>query len=295
MTDPHPPTITGYHRLPPAERAAVESLRDLCNTHDGTDLKLAYGDLLAGPPSQQNVFLATQAGTLAGVVTLIGDDEIEVAGMVHPDRRRRGIGRALLDTALAACRQRGAQKALLICEAAVPAGAALAQAAGGQLEFAEDHMERDTPESWPAPDPRLDLRRAGHGEADIAIMARVIAASFGDPEEVVRGRLAEDLEDPTTRYYIGWAGGAPVGALKTYLWPERTGIYAFGVLPTVRGQGWGRGILTAVMRELQAEGRTHLALEVETENAPAVALYHHLGFRTTTTYKYYAITLTTPT
>jgi hypothetical protein len=91
----HAPTITGYHTLPPAERAALENLRDLCNTHDGTDLKLAYGDVLAGPPDQQNLFLASQDGTLAGAVTLIGEDEIEAArhraGRLPATRRNESI------------------------------------------------------------------------------------------------------------------------------------------------------------------------------------------------------------
>jgi len=84
-----------------------------------------------------------------------------------------------------------------------------------------------------------------------------------------------------------------VASLKVYPYErDGAGIYAFGVLPEYRGRGIGRQLLTEVCQQLRTEGRTRIALEVETTNATAHRLYLACGFVERTTYGYYALDLT---
>jgi ribosomal protein S18 acetylase RimI-like enzyme len=43
------------------------------------------------------------------------------------------------------------------------------------------------------------------------------------------------------------------------------------------------------MSQLRAGGHSRIWLEVDSDNAPALALYRALGFTPTTTYGYYAV------
>src|SRR3954453_911793 len=115
MTTPQGSVLVGRGELTDAELQAVEELRTLCNATDGLKLKLNVD----GPPSGAGAadrFLYWAAGRLVGFCSLDGESEVEICGMVHPDHRRRGIGHMLLAAALAECRRRAAESALLICE-----------------------------------------------------------------------------------------------------------------------------------------------------------------------------------
>src|SRR5262245_4794067 len=131
---PSDPTVAIRARsgLSPAETEAVASLRGRCNEYEDLDLKLdvvplepAGGRLQA--PSQ---FLAYAEDQLVGYCSLDQGDDIEVCGMVHPARRQRGIGRGLLEAALAECGRRRASRVLLICEDASASGQAFISALG---------------------------------------------------------------------------------------------------------------------------------------------------------------------
>jgi hypothetical protein len=54
----------------------------------------------------------------------------------------------------------------------------------------------------------------------------------------------------------------------------------------------GRQVLTEVCLQLLADGRTHVALEVETTTLSANTLYRTCGFVESTIYVYYSLYLT---
>jgi len=56
-------------------------------------------------------------------------------------------------------------------------------------------------------------------------------------------------------------------------------ILTVAVARAHRAGGLGRELMEAVLRELHAERASHLILEVDETNAPALALYRRLGFR----------------
>jgi [ribosomal protein S18]-alanine N-acetyltransferase len=69
---------------------------------------------------------------------------------------------------------------------------------------------------------------------------------------------------------VGYAGIARLGVLP----PHEYEIHTIGVDPAFQGQGIGRRLLDAVLEF--ADGDVYL--EVRTDNAAAIALYHSAGF-----------------
>lgn len=273
------------------QAADIRALERLCNASEGLDLKLGIPTTPQRMSAEARAFLWYTGGALVGYCGLEhwGGSEGELCGMVHPDHRRRGIGKALLAAALGVCGPRGISRLLLVCENASGSGRAFAAAVGARLASSELHMERDASpiaEGSPAADPALMVRPAVVDDVDVVV--RVIATAFGDDEAQVRRRVTGEIGDTSQPFYLALLDGRPVGALKIYHSEEETGIYAFGVLPDEQGRGLGKRILARTVEMLRG-GTSRFALEVDPDNASAIATYRACGFAITTIYGYYAL------
>ena len=279
--------LVAVRSLSEDDRAAVVRLAELCNRYEGLDLALNFQPSPADDTTDQ--FLYYDRGALVGFVSLYGDLEIEVCGMVHPERRRRGIGRALLGAAQAECRRRGLTSFLLVCEEASSSGKAFVAAVGAQYRYSEYRMELDAARiNRPAArDERFRLRRAG--PEDLELLSHLTAASFGDPVEEVRRHFAQRFQEPNQRFYIAALQDEPVGSLRLAQFDRCVYINAVGVPPAYRGRGYGRRMLVETIDMLVAEGWEQIMIEVVTENRNALSLYRSCGFKETTTYGFYEI------
>ena len=283
--------VTGVQQLTGEQAQQARALRDLCNRQDGLDLKLGISSSFRSPISEPYAFLCVADGALVGFCTLSGDSgpELELCGMVHPAYRRRGIGRALLCSALDSSRRRLAViRVLVICEDASTSGRAFVAAAGGKHSFSENRMETATPPTRTAPQ-RLDVRPAD--AEDAADLARIISVSFGQSDDHMAEEIARDMTLGGERYYLAWLGATPISAFKIFVDRPKAYIYAFGVLPEYRRQGYGREILEDIIPRLFAEGWTAVGLEVDADNTPAQALYRAVGFHDITVYGYYDLAM----
>lgn len=285
-----PVTVTSVHALAPADDAAVVGLLALARECDGVAAPLhpaaPPGD---ARPDDANYFLARRAGALVGVFNLVGYQETEGSGLVHPDHRRRGIGRQLIAAANAEVVRRGFASWLLVCEATLPSGPRFAAAVGGNCEFAEYRLLLD-PARLPAPAPTsaLDCRLAT--SADATALAAIVAAAFGDPLTEVRGWVSADFDHADRYWYIASLAQAPIGTLRVRIIEgEGTYITGFSIAPAYQNQRLGRQLLLTVLARLRAEGHPTVLIEVETNNASANALYRAVGFDPLRTFEYYRV------
>lgn len=281
--------MIGRPSLAGEELREVEELASLCNAFEGLDLKLA----LSGPPPESgremNRFLYYENGKLIGFCSL---DYEELCGMVHPDYRRKGIGKALLVASINEYRRRDITNILIICETASQSGKSFVATTGASYDFAEHHMELLADNDWQVStrqDDSLTLSKAI--PEDIDTLAGLTSASLDRPQEEAKQHILSGIEDPTQQFYIASLAGTPIGTLKTFHMGTRIGIYAFGVLQDYRGLGFGKQILTETIRSLMSEGWTRFALEVETNNTNAIGLYTSCGFKETTTYEYHKLAI----
>ncbi len=285
-----PVTVTSVHALTAAEEAAVADLIASARAHDGVDAPLhpaaPPGD---ARPDDANYFLARRAGKVVGVFNLVGYQETEGSGLVHPDHRRTGIGRQLIAAANAEVVRRGFASWLLVCEATLPSGPRFAAAVGGNREFAEYRLILD-PARLPAPAPTsaLDCRLAT--PADANDLAAIVAAAFGDPLTEVRGWVSADFAHDDRYWYIATLAQAAVGTLRVRMIAgEGTYITGFSIAPAYQNQRLGRQFLLTVLAHLRTQGHPTILIEVETNNAPANALYRAIGFDPLRTFEYFRV------
>ena len=232
---------------------------------------------------------------------------VEANLVVEPSSRGHGIARALAEAVLAA-----------FPDAAIsawshgnhPAAAALASALG--FDRARDLwiMRRSLADELPPVDaPASTVVRTFDPGRDPDAFLRVNAAAFAShPEQGnltradLEQRMAEPWFDPagffvaervsTLRQAQDTAGstdtftGADGAELLGFHWtkvhegdPAYGEVYVVGISPAAQGMGLGKVLTLAGLHHLRSLGLPEVILYVESDNAPAVAVYEGLGFR----------------
>jgi mycothiol synthase len=210
-----------------------------------------------------------------GFALLVGD---ELSLVVAPDARGRGVGRSLLESAL---EDAGPVRAW--SHGDHPAAAALARSHGFERFRELWVMRRDMTDPLP---PYDGGRVRGYLPSDAAEVVRVNAAAFAHhPEQgaMDAAELAERMAEP----WFDPAGllVAPEGdRLLGFHWtkqhsPELGEVYVVGIDPEAQGQGLGKLLTLAGLHHLAGLGVAEVLLYVESDNAPAIAVYSRLGFR----------------
>ncbi len=255
---------------------------------DGGRLKLEWGVLRERPGDAIRDFLWLEDDRPLGFLGLyaFGSNTVEIAGMVDPDARRRGIATALLEAALPTCRAHGGGSVLLVVPRNSVAGRALALGLGATLEHSEHALVLDQrPQEGPAADPRISIRAATRD--DFEELSELLMSGFGHPAY----HPHEFDRIGRSRTVIVELGRVIVGTARLTLEGLRGGVYGFTITPELRGRGIGRDVLRRVTAGLFDAGATTVGLEVAVDNDHALGLYLSLGFRQLSTEDYYELTL----
>ncbi len=88
------------------------------------------------------------------------------------------------------------------------------------------------------------------------------------------------------RLGLVWQDDEPAAAALCVRDGDLAGIFAMRTVPRLRRRGLGRRVLLRLARWAAEEGAQRLYLQVEDDNAPALALYRSLGFARVYGYHY---------
>ncbi|GJF07802.1 mycothiol synthase [Pseudonocardia sp. D17] len=284
-------TLSTSDRLDEADVAAVRTLADAATAADGIE-PLSEQVMVNLRHARAGVthLVATGAdGTISGYAQLdsSGGDATSAELVVHPGYRRRGIGTALVEAALAA-----ATGTFDVWAHGEQPGAERIAATHGLNAVRELwQMRRELAEPLPpASFPEGVTLRAFDPAHDEAEFLRVNNAAFdwhpeqgGWGHEQVAEREAEAWFDPA-----GFLLAVEDGRLLGYHWtkvhpagpagPAIGEVYVLGVDPAAHGRGLGGALTIAGLEHLREKGLDAVMLYVEGDNAPAVAVYRKLGF-----------------
>ena len=263
---------------------AIAELEQRVTAVDGGRLKLEWDSLRGRTSDRVDDLLWWEGGQLLGFLGIYTfSDPAELAGMVAPTRRRRGIGSALLDAALALCRERSERAPLLVVPRQSSGGKALALGRGGTLDHSEHHLVLEGPPAGAPGGPEITLRQAT-AEDEPRILAWM-EQGFGSSAH-------EDFSRRMRRTTVIELEGRAVGTMiidRDY--EEEAGIFGFVVEESLRGRGIGRAALRQACVQVRADGAALVSLDVDVANDHALGLYTSVGFRRVMTEDYYALPL----
>ncbi len=232
------------------------------------------------PPFSDQSLVELERGerTLLGstrAAAVVSADEVEL--VVDPGERGHGHGTALVDTVLR--EHPGVMFAW--AHGDHPASRALAERFG--FTPIRTLLKLQAPLEPPFAEPDSRIRSFRTGQDDSAWL-KLNATSFADHPE--QGKLVQrDLDD---RIAEDWFDAEDFllldddGTLIGFCWlkvERHSGeIYAVGIDPARQGEGLGRILMDAGFARLAALGIRTVALYVEADNEPALALYERYGF-----------------
>ncbi|QRG69506.1 GNAT family N-acetyltransferase [Brevibacillus choshinensis] len=282
--------VQGKSKLSVEELAAVKELVNVCNEHDGIDLKV-NPDMLANRSGEQTEdFLCYEDGKLVGFLGLyvFHGEEAEVSGMVHPQYRRKGIFRAMQSRAAEECGKRKIPNQLFIVQRESLTGKACMEQLGSTYKFSEYWMDLEGQKNQ-LPVISIQMREAGAEDLETLIWLNV----HGFQMEEDRAReMSERIEsEPNRITYLIAAGGQDVGKISVLFSEGKGFIFGFCVHPDQQGKGYGRQALAHTIELIREKGFEQMSLEVACENSNALGLYESCGFVVKSANDYYTLKL----
>ncbi len=294
--------------LSPAQVADVLALVRAAGLTDGVEplsehvlLHLRYDSSDPSPrpspdPQPGRDFVLTSGGQTAGYAyldPLPSDPESDVSGelVIHPDRRRQGLGRTLVGELAGAA---GGHALRLWAHGDLSAAAGLARVTGFERFRALWQMRRPLhdPLDRPVLPAGRTLRTFVPGQDEDEWLSLNGRAFAKHPEQGSWSR--HDLElrerepwfDPAG-FFIAETGGHMAGFHWTKVHPPGEQdplapavgeVYVVGVDPAEQGSGLGRALTLAGLHHLRDLGLAQAMLYVDEDNVPAIRMYEALGF-----------------
>ncbi|MCW3099277.1 MAG: family N-acetyltransferase [Chthonomonadaceae bacterium] len=282
--------LVGKSVLDEADAIQIKAMQETCNRAENIRIKFNWSMMRERDGSYSSDFCFYENGQLVGYAPLDGfGTSFEVTAAVLPEYRNRGIFRNLYAAALKEARRCQAKELLLVSYPGSADGSAVVRHLGLPYKSSEYRMEATVETIPPLPESRLGLEPVD--AINVAALSHLLTISFGDMDWNVPGTLLRELEKPDKRYFLAKWDNLVIGQIGVIAPDQNVYIQAVGIAPEWRKRGYGRRLLAATMRMLLAEGRTHFALDVATENRQALSLYQSVGFHETTAYDYYAVPL----
>jgi mycothiol synthase len=280
------------------ERERIDSLQQLIDAATEVDGHEPIGEhkflRLRQDDDPAVAFLAYESEELVGYAHTLtfgaGDTRrVSCEMVVHPDRRRAGIGRTLMDRVIRHAGAEGAQRLDLWAYNDSPASRRIAEQFGmtGTRRLLHMHRHPGPPPVVAHPE-GVTIRPFRPGEDDetwLDLNNRIFA---GHPEngdwtlEDLRARMARPWFRAEDLLMLE-ADGVPAGFCWLKVEDRRDEgsvgeIYVIGTAPEYHGRGLGRYVLGEGLRHLSEREVDTVAVYVDESNVRAVALYWSFEF-----------------
>ena len=246
-----------------------------------------------------NTLVAVEDGQVVGQCTPRVDTLT-----VHPEFRRRGHGRRLVEAARRHVAREGLNELSLWGDPSRAEAAGFINALGAT--YRSSLWLFVLPADQPVPPPVFPAEvhvRPIHALDDIGRYVALVNRVFEDhpsplswPEAYIRELHGRPDFDPTSVLMLTPANDPDrlVGLCRTVELPGDAGrhrgqIGIVGLLPEWRGRGLGRQLLRWGVEHLRAAGYGEIELSVEARNAPALELYRREGFAATVEWPHWVV------
>ncbi|MRN52552.1 GNAT family N-acetyltransferase [Paenibacillus monticola] len=263
----------------------IRWLEHLCKISDNSSLRVGIESLKE--IDGDKAFLCQIDNQLIGFLSWYTSDGMEanINGMVHPDFRRKGIFHGLLKHAASDMQIHDIQTRRFRIPSNSKPGIDCIKHLGANLTTSEFSMILNRLQTVGPLRSNLVLRL--EEAQDLEFMITCSSQAFGDSEFWTRNYFARTREAERVNY-IALSSMTPVGMIRVnYVQADTAVIHNFCVLPSYQGRGYGREILSGIVKLLLDQNCSQIRLGVVTQNRRALNLYESIGFEISAESHYY--------
>lgn len=264
----------------------LSKLVDACKAHDGHTLPV-YAHILQQYRQKPGIILHYENSTLLGFASAYHfyDQAIEIALMVHPDRRRTKIATQLLGSLLPFILSDDIKQ--FIFSTTPRSETDWLPSFGFSYHESEYEMARTALAKESILKPRLHIKKATVTE--LTQLCAIDKACFPKQSAAMEKRLIALLENRDYRIIMATLDNKPVAKAHIHWEEHRARLSDIAVLPAHQGQGLGREIIANCINYALDLKKPNICLDVQTNNDHAIRLYKGLGFETTNICEYWTI------
>jgi ribosomal protein S18 acetylase RimI-like enzyme len=264
----------------------LEQLKAISKKTDGSVPNL-YTHLLLQARTLPTIVFYHEQEQLVGFLSIyfFYEDAVEVAVLVHPEARRKGIAKKLLRKILPLILEHNYFKLIF------SSPAHLNDRWLPHFEFTYKHSEyyMERHDLNPLLDLRKHLSFRPATLEDISQLCILDEACFHKTHTELKPRFQHILSEHDYQIILAFDKGQLIG--KAHLRWQKHGatLSDIAVFPEKQGHGLGTALITHCINYALSEGKPNLNLDVETHNQKALNLYTRLGFLTQNACDYWQI------
>lgn len=274
--------LKAVSHLTDEELLATRQLIRVCQAHDKTYRDPYLSSMLNFDPDMPAFFLYYEGQKLFGLLTVYADDEnAELAILVHPDYRRKGIARQLFT------RFQEETKSYPIASITFQTERVFLEK-NPKLIGHWNLVEDTETETWLGRDRQpydFEIRSDVHVQlADNShqdAIAQIHFEAFTEPSEtseVSQRYIKEALKDPNSLLYVLFKDNQLVACCTVDLSSDMNYLYGLAVAEDFRGQGLGTYLVQNLVNDLIDKNTKTFQIAVNDDNQGAKHLYEKIGF-----------------
>jgi len=266
----------------------VINLETICKKHDNLYGSIFLDTSLNFNHNIKSVFLLYEAEELISILSMFipTQQEAEISALTEPKHRRKGYFNALLARAIQELKKFDVPDILFVCESQSISGNLVIATLNVKYEYS-DYLMRFNEDRYA---PSRDACRLLLSKPDLGDFEKIIDTSmriFDDSYDEAKDRIYYCYESAFREQYMAVLNDEIIGLCTINFESDEVAIFALGIVPEYRGQGYGTELLYLIVDSLWGRGRTKLTLEVNSENTRAFELYKKFGFQIVTAFEYY--------
>lgn len=279
----------------PIDHETFEEINQLCENAEQVDLK-SYRSVInlamAKSSDARGFFVLVyddEQNQLAGVasaVDLMGLNTYEWSIIVDPMYRDIGIGSTLYSVLKEGLSMRGSDGDLALAVDGGHFGELFLKSNGYEYSFSEATLEA---KAVAANEPFLFTMRLFE-QKDTKALCEIFSQGFGDTTEESLQLIEFNSTTEGIYLWVAEQDGDVVGTVSTRQDGDGHWVTALAVHPSFEGQGIGSEILRWVKDYVARSGGRVVLLDVEVDNARALAIYEKNGFMISSQIHYYVFT-----
>lgn len=278
--------IQNTNQLNAQQIQELEALLAACKKTDGS-VSNVYLHILSKQRLLPASLLYYDKGHLIGFLSVyfFYDDAVEIAVMVHPNKRKLGIAKQLIASIIPLIEYQEYSSLIFSCPPQI--NDHWLPGKGFKYLHSEYYMERKDLSPVLADSALLSFREAVL--ADITSLCALDKACFKKQNSNQVERFEHIIEGREYQIFIAEKDNQMIGKAHVRWQDKGATLSDIAVLPEQQGQGYGTALITHCINRALLEGKPNLNLDVETQNLKALSLYTQLGFLTQNACDYWQI------